>query len=301
MQPAYHYNSDDPYPESDGKPMAENTEQYEWLVKIKENLEILFANRSDVFIAGDLFWYPIPDRGVTRPMAPDVLVVFGRPKGRRGFYKQWEEENIAPQVVFEILSPSNTHQEMRIKWLFYDRHGVQEYYVYDPTYNNLEIWIRQDKHLKKAIHLKGWISPLLGIRLALDHGTMHIFDPYGQPFLSSVELKQQLEQVAMQAEQEHQRAEQESRMAKQERQRADQENRMAKQERQRAEQERQRADQERYLAKQERQRAERERQRADQESRMAKQEHQCAEQARQRAERLAAQLRVLGVEPDATI
>ncbi len=26
------------YPDSDGKPMADNTEQYEWIVKIKENL-----------------------------------------------------------------------------------------------------------------------------------------------------------------------------------------------------------------------------------------------------------------------
>ena len=31
------------YPDSDGQPMADNTKQYEWIVKIKENLEILFA------------------------------------------------------------------------------------------------------------------------------------------------------------------------------------------------------------------------------------------------------------------
>lgn len=37
------YQSQDSWPDSDGKPMAENTEQYQWLVKIKENLEILFA------------------------------------------------------------------------------------------------------------------------------------------------------------------------------------------------------------------------------------------------------------------
>ena len=35
------------------------------------------------------------------------MVVFGRPKGRRGSYRQWEEDNIPPQVVFEILSPGN--------------------------------------------------------------------------------------------------------------------------------------------------------------------------------------------------
>lgn len=47
-------NIDILFPCSDGKPMADNTEQYEWIVKIKENLEILFAHISTVFIGGDL-------------------------------------------------------------------------------------------------------------------------------------------------------------------------------------------------------------------------------------------------------
>lgn len=95
MNTLHHYDPDNPYPDSDGLPIAENTQQYEWLVKIKENLEILFAERDDVFIAGDLFWYPIPDRQQTYPVAPDVMVVIGRPKGKRGSYRQWEENNIA--------------------------------------------------------------------------------------------------------------------------------------------------------------------------------------------------------------
>ncbi len=37
MNPLSYYDPNDPYPESDGQPMAENTEQYDWLVKIKEN------------------------------------------------------------------------------------------------------------------------------------------------------------------------------------------------------------------------------------------------------------------------
>ncbi|MCA2684750.1 MAG: Uma2 family endonuclease, partial [Microcystis sp.] len=41
------------FPDSDGQPMADNTEQYEWIVKIKENLEIIFADDPKVFIAGD--------------------------------------------------------------------------------------------------------------------------------------------------------------------------------------------------------------------------------------------------------
>jgi Uma2 family endonuclease len=50
----------------------------------------------------------------------------------RGSYKQWEEENIAPQVVFEILSPSNSASELTQKQNFYVQHGVLEMYVYDP-------------------------------------------------------------------------------------------------------------------------------------------------------------------------
>ncbi len=33
------------YPESSRKPMADNTQQFRWIVTIKENLEILYADR----------------------------------------------------------------------------------------------------------------------------------------------------------------------------------------------------------------------------------------------------------------
>ena len=83
--------------------MAESTTQYHYLTTIKGNAEILFADDPDVFIAGDLFWYPVEGNNAIRT-APDVMLVFGRPKGERRSYQQWREGNIAPQVVFEILS-----------------------------------------------------------------------------------------------------------------------------------------------------------------------------------------------------
>src|SRR3954463_10680815 len=89
------------YPDSDGKPMAENTLQFRWIVTIKEGLDWVFSDRPDVFVAGDLFWYPVEGHPEIC-QAPDTLVAFGRPKGDRGPYKQWEEEGIAPQVVFEV-------------------------------------------------------------------------------------------------------------------------------------------------------------------------------------------------------
>ena len=50
------------YPDSDSQPMADNTLQFSWIVVIKENLELQFAEVEDVFIAGDLLWYLVEDK-----------------------------------------------------------------------------------------------------------------------------------------------------------------------------------------------------------------------------------------------
>ncbi|WP_416212397.1 hypothetical protein [Nostoc sp. DedQUE09] len=47
------------YPDSDGQPVANNTIQFGWIVEIKQNLDWLFADDPNVFVAGDLFWYPV--------------------------------------------------------------------------------------------------------------------------------------------------------------------------------------------------------------------------------------------------
>jgi Uma2 family endonuclease len=153
------------YPDSDGKPMADNTRQFRWITTIKSNLDWLFANNADVFVAGDLLWYPVEGDNKTR-QAPDVMVAFGRPKGERGSYQQWQEENIPPQVVFEISS-GNTQTEMTRKLLFYDRYGVEEYYIYNPDKNVLGGCIRRENRLESRENLDNWVSPRLGIRFQL--------------------------------------------------------------------------------------------------------------------------------------
>lgn len=68
------------------------------------------------FVAGDLLWYPVQVNEPPAPsQAPDVMVALGRPMRYRGSYRQWERENIASQVVFEILSPSNSANELSKK------------------------------------------------------------------------------------------------------------------------------------------------------------------------------------------
>ena len=193
------------YPESDGQPMADNTQQFRWIVTIKENLEILFSEDPTVFVAGDLLWYPV--EGNNRLcQAPDVMVAVGRPKGDRGSYQQWREDNIAPQVVFEILSPSNTVGEMTRKLLFYQQYGVEEYYQYDPERNELVGSQRSDQTLTAIPDLQGWVSPRLGVRFELTSDTLNLYGPNGDRFLTSVELAQQRNQAQQQAEAQRQRA-----------------------------------------------------------------------------------------------
>jgi Uma2 family endonuclease len=197
------------YPESDGQPMSDNTEQFKWIVTIKENLELLYADDPNVFVAGDLLWYPIEGDHKTC-QAPDTLVAFSRPKGYRGSYKQWEENNVPPQVVFEILSPSNRRGEMAKKLQFYNRHGVEEYYEYDPDQVELIGWRRQNGLLEIIDPIENWVSPRLGIRFVVTAETWEIYRPDGARFLTYVELGQRLEQTSQQLEQTSQQLEQTS-------------------------------------------------------------------------------------------
>lgn len=216
------------YPDDDGLPMSDNTLQFQWIMTLQGNLDSLFREDLNVFVGGNLLWYAVEGEPTIRT-APDALVVFGRPKGYRGSYKQWREDGIAPQVVFEVLSPGNRDDDLARKFEFYERYGVEEYYLYDPEAVVLSGWRRNDNILQAIEPLHGWVSPRLGIRFDLSGEELVILRPDGERFLTFLETKEEQE---------------------------------------------------------------RERRRADE-------AQQQANEARQRAERLAAQLRALGIEPEA--
>jgi Uma2 family endonuclease len=193
------------YPDSDGQPMADNTQQFRWIVLIKDNLEVLFADNPDVFVAGDLLWYPVEGQPKIR-IAPDAMVVFGRPKGDRGSYRQWEENNIIPQVVFEILSPGNRLKEMTKKQQFYENYGVEEYYIYDPARTDLHGLRRSGGKLEMIEEMNNWTSPRLGIRFVLTPETLELYRPDDRKFLTTQELEQRAKDFQRQVEQERSRA-----------------------------------------------------------------------------------------------
>lgn len=198
------------YPDDDGKPMSDNTKQFRWIMVIYYNLEWLFADDPMVFVAGNLLWYPVEGKP-NICQAPDVMVVFGAAKGERGSYKQWEENNIAPQVVFEILSPSNSQTEMNKKLLFYARYGVEEYYIYDPQKNDFSGWLRSSESATEVFPLQiieeidRWVSPRLGIRFDRAGEELRIYRPNGEPFATYVDIQRQLEQMKERTQQAEQR------------------------------------------------------------------------------------------------
>jgi Uma2 family endonuclease len=182
------------YPESDSLPMADNTKQFHWIVTIKGGLDAVFRNELNVFVAGNLLWYPVEGDNTIR-IAPDVFVVFGRPKGHRGSYLQWLEDNIAPHVAFEVLSPGNRAGKLIEKFKFYEHYGVEEYYVYDPDDPELTGWIRNNGELKEIPEMKGWVSPRLQVRFDLVDGELCLYGPDGKKFASYVELAERADRA----------------------------------------------------------------------------------------------------------
>lgn len=223
------------YPESDGKPMADSTLQYEWITLLHDNIDFLFADEDEVLTVSDVLWYPVEGHPEVCA-APDVMVVFGRPRGHRKSYLQWKEGSIGPQVVFEILSHSNTAREMVEKYGFYERHGVEEYYVYKPGENHrLEGWLRKDGKLAPIEPMHDWVSPRLNIRFDMSRGDLDVFAPNGERFIPFSEVARRrkiAEDNAAAAEQQAALSQLETAAA---RQQAQEQRRQAEEQRQRAE------------------------------------------------------------------
>ncbi len=195
------------YPDDNGEPMSNNTEQFRLIVEIKENLELVFANDPNVFIAGDLLWYPVEGNNKIC-QAPDIMVVFGVPKGYRGSYQQWFENSVAPQVAFEIWSEDSIGLLTK-RFQFCDRYGVEEYYFYNPQTLELGGWLRIEGEFEPIEQMNGWVSPRLGVRFQISETEFQMFGPTGEAFLSFGELDQLRQEAQARATQAEMMLEQE--------------------------------------------------------------------------------------------
>jgi len=78
----------------------------------------------------------------------------------------------APDLVVEILSPATAAKDMREKLSLYERHGVREYWIIQPTEETLMVFIpgEDGKYPKPRVYSKDdevTVKTLRGLRIRL--------------------------------------------------------------------------------------------------------------------------------------
>ncbi|MCL2834410.1 MAG: Uma2 family endonuclease [Treponema sp.] len=101
----------------------------------------LEGKTCEVFVAPfGVRLFPKPDRSDDTVVEPDILVVCDPAKiDERGC-------NGAPDLVIEILSPSNSSMEKLRKFNLYLKAKVREYWVVSPDEKYIEVHIYKDGH-----------------------------------------------------------------------------------------------------------------------------------------------------------
>jgi len=165
------------YPESDGKPIGESNAHTAQILDLRFALARYFRNDPHVYVAADLLLYYV-EGDPKEFVVPDVFVVRGVPKGQRRIYRLWEEGR-APDVVFEITSASTRREDLGTKRVLYADLGVKEYFVFDPTGEDLRPPLRafrlsgsEYQPLKEPV-----FSEVLGLELQIVDKHLRLFDP----------------------------------------------------------------------------------------------------------------------------
>ena len=122
---------------------APNTKHQRVLVKLSRRLDEFTEEHElgDVYVAPcDVF---LSDTNVVQP---DVLFI------SRARKHTVTEKNVrgAPDLVIEILSPSTAEKDLGEKHELYERHGVLEYWIVDPTAETIAVHRQGNRRLGLA-------------------------------------------------------------------------------------------------------------------------------------------------------
>lgn len=187
------------YPSSDGQPVAESDFQLQPLLYAVTTLRTYFQDRTDVYVAGNMFIY-YEEGNPEAVVAPDVFVVLGTTKRDRASYMLWEEPK-GPDFVLEITSRSTRTKDQGPKRGIYAFLGVREYFQYDPTHDYLVPALQGTRLVAGSYQAllpttlpDGTLvlhSEVLGLDVRLEEGTLRFYDPgTGQKLLSHAEIEQ---------------------------------------------------------------------------------------------------------------
>jgi Uma2 family endonuclease len=119
------------YPTSDGRPMAESNLHRKVMADLIAALEQRYLDDPHAWAGGNFLLYF--EKGNPRAsVSPEVVLVRGVEKWDRPLYKLWEEGR-PPDFVIEVTSSSTRREDVSTKKNLYERLGVSEYFLFDPT------------------------------------------------------------------------------------------------------------------------------------------------------------------------
>jgi Uma2 family endonuclease len=205
------------YPESDGKPMGETDLHRDWMVRILDILRYRYRDQR-VYVASDLLVYY--EEGVpSRFVVPDDFVVLDCDPRRRRVFKSWEEAR-SPDVVFEVTSRATSQQDLVDKPPVYERIGVKEYFLYDPSGVELSPPLQgyrlTDGALREIKELDGKLCcQTLGIDLHLDGNDLVLTDiQSARELLTEADSERRAKESERRAKESERRAKESERRAK---------------------------------------------------------------------------------------
>jgi Uma2 family endonuclease len=115
----------------------------------------------------DVRLFPEEDYSDDTVVQPDILVVCDASKLSKG------SVDGPPDLVVEILSPSNTRKQMFLKFESYLNAGVREYWVLDPEEKKAQVHILQEGRYISSVYKKDAVIPVSVLPpLSLDLATL---------------------------------------------------------------------------------------------------------------------------------
>jgi Uma2 family endonuclease len=192
------------YPEQREDDMGETSVHINLVANFLNILKLFFKERKEVFLSANMNLYYEKDNP-NKWFAPDILIAFGVPNHERSSYQIWEE-NVAPQVIFEVSSERTWKIDVSEKLEIYAQLGVEEYYILDPEFAYLPAPIMAfhrsgDRLLTTPVNDERILSPRLGLEIVRTENNFRLFDPGKNEFLRTLdEAESELERLRSEIE-----------------------------------------------------------------------------------------------------
>jgi len=158
--------------------MAETDGHRDNMISLLHALKERYREEPKVYISGNIFLYYRDEAQERKSISPDVLVVFGIEKKRRRIYKL-EDEGKAPDVVFELTSPTTKTEDLGTKRYIYASLGVREYFLFDPYAEALRPALRGYRlDGSEYMPMMGtpFRSEVLGVDLRVEDDELRLYD-----------------------------------------------------------------------------------------------------------------------------